>query len=124
MKIEQRRERRSHVVMTARLRWANGDSPVKLKNLSSRGACVSCPQPLQPEDHVQLIRGDFVVSATVIWAADGRIGMSFLDRLDEQAFLAQSHSAEAGGTVVAPQHQPVERLSRRLERHWTGILKR
>ena len=121
--MDHRRERRTHVVMTARLRWASGDSAVKLKNLSSRGACVTCPQELAPDDHVQLIRGDLVIPATVIWAADGRIGMAFLDRLDEQAFLAQGHSAGSGAAVIAPQHQPVERLSRRLEQHWTGILK-
>ena len=122
MTTESRRAKRSHVVMAARLRSRSGDVPVKVKNLSSTGACADCPDPLQPGDPVQLIRGDLVIPATIAWAVEGKIGIQFLEPVDERAFRAQGQAS--GNSVVMPLLKPAERLSRRLEQHWAGILNR
>lgn len=122
MTTESRRAKRSHVVMAARLRSRSGDVPVKVKNLSSTGACADCPDPLQPGDPVQLIRGDLVIPATVAWAVEGKIGIQFLEPIDEQLFRAQGQAS--GSSVAMPLLKPAERISRRLEQHWAGILNR
>ena len=108
--------------MTARLRTQSGDVPVKVKNLSTRGACIDCPDPLEPGEPVQVIRGDLVVPGTIAWAAGGKLGIQFLDPVDEQAFRAQGHSSTS--TMVMPLLKPAERISRRLEQHWVDILNR
>lgn len=122
MNAEHRRERRSHVVMTARLRWHSGEMAVKLKDLSAGGVCAACPDAIAPGEPVELIRGDLAVPATVAWAAGGRIGLKFDQPIDEQAFRAQGQAATA--PAVLPLHKPAERLSRRLEQHWAEMLNR
>ena len=116
----QRREKRGRVFLTVLLHGPFGSVDLRLTDLSPHGACGSCPHPLPPGTEVELVRGDVSVPARVIWAADGKIGVEFSAAVDEGVFRAQNRGAAAAQVTF----RPVEKSSRRLERHWLDILSR
>lgn len=120
MKAEHRRDKRSRVFLSAFLRTADGDSEVKLTNLSGVGACAEYPVVLAPGSEVQVSRGDIRVPARIAWAAEGKIGIEFVEALDVNEFRTQGRTS--ANSHLSDLHKPVEKLSPRLERHWAKIL--
>ena len=121
MKVEHRRDRRSHVFLTAMLRSVAGEHEARVINLSAAGACANCPVALDPGTDIEMSRGETLISGRVAWASDGRVGIEFSEPIDVGAFRSQAHATEKFEAALL--HTPATRLSRRMERHWTDIWK-
>lgn len=81
--------KRNKVLLAAKLRTASGEVDARLRDLSSKGALVECSHPLRVDEQVVFARGATVVPARVAWTSDGRVGLEFLDRIDETEVLVQ-----------------------------------
>jgi hypothetical protein len=117
---EQRQEKRSRVFLTVLLHGPTGSIELKVTDWSPHGACGSCAYPPPPGAAIELVRGDVAVPARVAWSANGKIGIEFAEAVDEGLFRAQRQHGYAAPVTF----RPVEKLSARLERHWTEILSR
>jgi hypothetical protein len=77
------------------LYWGGIHIPVRLRNISSRGARVESEQSLHPGSEVELDLGEAGFQmAEVRWSREGHVGLRFADDFDI-ACLAPSHSAES-----------------------------
>jgi hypothetical protein len=84
--IIERAEARSNVFLAALIDMPGGPVPVRLRNLSSRGALVDGPV-LPTEGGVHLRRGDLHVCGKVAWFHDGYCGLKFDSMIDVHAWL-------------------------------------
>ncbi len=84
---QNRRTRRSHVLMAASIE-ANGVTiAVKLRNLSADGALVEGAQ-LPPVDSMVVFRKkELNLAGRVAWVTSGRAGIAFDAKLDPEAVL-------------------------------------
>ncbi|WP_265570459.1 PilZ domain-containing protein [Sphingomicrobium nitratireducens] len=74
---QNRRARRSHVLMTASIDVAGEERDVKLRNLSPHGAMIE-GEPLPGEgDKLLFIKQDIRVSGKVAWREGNRAGIAF-----------------------------------------------
>ncbi|MEP7315219.1 MAG: PilZ domain-containing protein [Sphingomicrobium sp.] len=97
---QNRRSRRSHVLMAAVLRTEDGDLSVKLRNLSENGALVEA-QTLPPSGStVRFRKGELNLAARVAWVEDGRAGVAFDSPLDTESVM---------------RHIPVPQVPRKLD---------
>jgi len=122
MKVEHRRDKRSHIFLNAMLRLPDGEFEVKLTNLSSFGACANYPVTLAIGTEVQISRGDLTVPGRIAWSVEGKIGIEFVDPLNLQEFRTRGQTSAP--PVRSPLHRPVEKLSPRLRREWAKMLSR
>ena len=84
---QNRRQRRSNVLMAAALEFAGMSMPVKLRNLSSDGALVEGEKlPVEGAD-ITFKRQELSLTAKVIWVRGSRAGISFKDPLSPEAVL-------------------------------------
>lgn len=120
---DQRRGKRNRVFLTVLMRWPSGSVQTKLTNISSLGACGNCAETPAPGTEVELVRGDLRVPARIVWSFDGMVGLEFAEAVDAAVFrVGSQHSADT--STSAPHLKPVERISSKLERHWTEIWNR
>jgi hypothetical protein len=82
----QRAEVRSNVFLAALIDMPDGPIPVRIRNLSSRGALVDGPV-LPTEGGAHLRRGDLHVRGKVVWFYDGYCGLRFESTIDVPAWL-------------------------------------
>ncbi len=84
---QNRRSRRSHLLMTATLEIAGRAVQVKLRNLSSEGAQVEGDQ--LPVEGTELLfrKGELAVPGYVIWTKGKQAGISFAHALQPDAVL-------------------------------------
>ncbi len=84
---QNRRTRRSNVLMTATLELSGVALPVKLRNLSAEGALVE--GDTLPVDGAQLLfcKGDLRVSGQVAWTKGRRAGITFARLLEPKQLL-------------------------------------
>ena len=79
---QNRRSRRSHLLMAATLEIAGRAVNVKLRNLSADGARVEGDSlPVEGTD-VLFRKGDLAVAGRVIWSEGKQAGISFAQELD------------------------------------------
>jgi len=85
--VQNRRQRRSQVFMTAALDLSGSSLPVKMRNLSADGALVEGDK--LPVEGTELVfrRQDLNVAARVIWVRNGRAGLAFKEQLAAEAVL-------------------------------------
>ncbi|WP_283938148.1 PilZ domain-containing protein [Sphingomonas brevis] len=84
---QNRKNRRSNVLMSASLELSGTSLPVKLRNLSSEGALVE-GEKLPVEGASLLFRkGDLSVAGTIAWVKGRQAGVSFTQRLDPEQLL-------------------------------------
>ena len=85
--IQNRRSRRSHLLMTATLEIAGRALQVILRNLSSDGARVEGDQ--LPVEGTQLLfrKGELAIDGQVIWARGKQAGIAFAQKLDPEQVL-------------------------------------
>lgn len=95
--------KRARVLLAARLAIAAGEVDVRLRDLSRKGALVECKESLSVGEEVVFKRGDTVVPARVAWAAGNRIGLEFLEMIDEGELLIH---------IARPQAKPQQRFRR------------
>ena len=86
-KAGQRREKRSRVLLAAKLHTPRGDVDARLRDLSRKGALLECSGPLGVDDEVVFIRGTSSVPARVAWTGGGRVGIEFHQMIDESELL-------------------------------------
>lgn len=84
---QNRRSRRSHVLMAASLRSDGGDLGVKLRNLSEHGALVEAELLPQVGAVVWFRKGELNLPARVAWVEDGRAGVAFDSILDTESVM-------------------------------------
>jgi hypothetical protein len=86
-KVRRVREEREHariaVFIRARMRTANSEVRVFVRNLSCGGAQVDTNEPAHAGDAVRLHCDDLVADAIVAWADSKRLGLRFLEPIEE-----------------------------------------
>ena len=85
----QRRVKRARVLLSARIRTAEGDYDARLRDLSSKGALIECGVPAKAGDTVVFLRGAIGVPSRVAWATGNRLGLEFDQPIDENEVLVQ-----------------------------------
>lgn len=84
---QNRRSRRSHLLMTATLDYSGRAVSVTLRNLSSDGAQVEGPQlPVEGTD-LLFRKGDLAVAGSIIWTKGKQAGIRFALKLDPATVL-------------------------------------
>jgi hypothetical protein len=84
---QNRRTRRSHVLMAASIEAGDSTVRVTLRNLSSLGALVE-GKDLPPVDSVVVFRKkELALHGRVAWVTGGRAGIAFDTKLDPEAVL-------------------------------------
>ena len=84
---QNRRSRRSHLLMAAKLEVSGRAINVKLRNLSSEGAQVEGDQ--LPVEGTELLfrKGELAVPGCIIWTKGKNAGIRFAQELETQAVL-------------------------------------
>lgn len=89
-----REEPRASLYLAASL-YCDGQSvPVKIRNLSTRGALLDLATPVSASGLVQLVRGPLIVHALVIWSEGSRCGLKFSGMVDVQRWRMAPANAE------------------------------
>ena len=114
---QNRRSRRSNVLMAATLETATGTAKVTLRNLSPDGALVEGDRIPTAGSQLVFRKNDLAVGGTVAWSSERRAGIAFDSKLETETVLRH---------IPAPRHriEPsfkrpglTERLSD-VERRW------
>ena len=84
---QNRRSRRSHVLMAASIEAAGIAVPVKLRNLSTEGALVEGDQLPSVGSEVLFRKNELNVSGHVAWITGRRAGIAFDAMLDPEAVM-------------------------------------
>ena len=85
--VQNRKTRRSNVLMTATLELSGAALSVKLRNLSQDGALVEGDRLPVEGSAVVFRRNDFAVSGRVAWVKGGRAGVTFARPLSPETVL-------------------------------------
>ena len=84
---QNRRSRRSNVLLTATIEVGGRALSVKLRNLSAEGALLEGEQLPIEGTEVQFLRNDLSVAGRVIWANGKHAGIVFHDKLRPDVVL-------------------------------------
>jgi len=84
---QNRRQRRSQVLMAAALELSGSSLPVKLRNLSAEGALVEGDNLPVEGAEVMFRRQELSQPAKVIWVRAGRAGLQFKEPLPPETVL-------------------------------------
>ena len=84
---QNRRSRRSNVLMAASVEWGGAAVPAKLRNLSKEGALVEGPGLPAVGSKVRFRKGELSLAGHVAWSAGSRAGIAFDRELDPEAVL-------------------------------------
>ncbi|WP_300975220.1 PilZ domain-containing protein [Sphingomonas sp. LHG3406-1] len=85
--VQNRRQRRANVLLTAVIELSGRSVDVKLRNLSSDGALVDAPDLPVEGAEIRFKRGDLVVDGKLIWVRGNRGGIQFHRPLSPEALL-------------------------------------
>ena len=109
--IQNRRGRRSHVLMAASIEADGVAVAVKLRNLSSEGALIEGDQLPAVGSVVTFRKKELNLAGHVAWATAGRAGIAFDAKLDPAAVLRH-----------VPRSKPLPKLDFRRPRIKAGEL--
>ncbi len=84
---QNRKSRRSNVLMTANLELSGTSLPVKLRNLSADGALVEGDKLPVEGASILFRKGDLAVTGNVAWVNGRQAGVSFEQKLNPQQLL-------------------------------------
>lgn len=84
---QNRRTRRSHVLMAATLELSGGTVAVKLRNLSAEGALVEGDRLPVEGSELLFRKGDLSVSGHVAWSHENQAGIAFSKSLPRDLLL-------------------------------------
>ncbi|WP_118856992.1 PilZ domain-containing protein [Sphingomonas mesophila] len=84
---QNRRSRRSNVLMAASVESGGARIPVKLRNLSKDGALVEAAGLPPVGTVVRFLKGELTLAGHVAWAAGKRAGIAFDCPLDPESVL-------------------------------------
>ncbi len=86
-KSQNRRSRRSNVLMAASLETASGTAKVTLRNLSAEGALVEGERIPGAGEQLVFRKNDLAVSGRIAWVSDRRAGIAFDAKLQPDTVL-------------------------------------
>ncbi len=75
------------VLLSAKLKTAEGMIDARLRDLSCKGALIECRTTPPPGAEVTFERGVTSVAAHVAWSTQGRAGLEFHSMIDESELL-------------------------------------
>jgi hypothetical protein len=84
---QNRRQRRSNVLLTAVVEVSNRLHDVKLRNLSAEGALIEGPDLPGEDTEISFRKGDLVVPGKIVWVSNNRAGINFHVPLTPEALL-------------------------------------
>ena len=84
---QNRRSRRSNVLMAASLQTASGIADVKLRNLSAEGALVEGDGIPEPGELLVFRKNELTVSGRIAWVSERRAGIAFDAKLQPETVL-------------------------------------
>jgi hypothetical protein len=84
---QNRRQRRSNVLLTAHLELSGRELEVKLRNLSAEGALVEGDTLPVEGAEIRFRRHELAVSGKIVWVRGKRAGVSFHQPLTPEALL-------------------------------------
>lgn len=84
---QNRKTRRSHVLMSASLELSGTSLPVKLRNLSADGALVEADKLPVEGASIVFRKGELSVQGRVAWAKTRHAGISFARKLEPDQVL-------------------------------------
>ena len=122
--IQNRRQRRSNVLLTAVVELSGRASDVKLRNLSAEGALVEGESLPTQGTEIRFRRGDLVAAGTIVWLSGKRAGINFHQPLSPEALLR--HVPTPRPRIVPSfrrpglASQPLTRGDRAFEELWVG----
>ena len=93
---QNRRSRRSNVLMAASIETASGIVPVTLRNLSAEGALVEGRGVPIEGYSIVFRKKDLVISGRIAWVNENRAGIAFDAKLEPETVLRH---------VPAPRHR-------------------
>ena len=82
-----RAEGRANVFLGAVLDSGSGSVPVRVRNISPKGALIEGPILPAPGAKIRLVRGTLQATGTLAWEAQGHAGVSFEEPIDVQAWV-------------------------------------
>ena len=100
---QNRRSRRSNVLMAATIETAGGPANVTLRNLSAEGALVEGDRIPEAGSHVVFRKKELVISGQVAWVNERRAGIAFDSKLKPETVLRH---------IPSPKHQAELRVKR------------
>ena len=101
---EQRRAKRSRVLLGAKLATDAGEIDVRLRNLSQLGALLSCASPPAVGSEVTFMRGETIVHSRVMWVEAEHFGIKFDFPIEESEMLV--HIAPPTARTETPPPEP------------------
>ena len=84
---QNRKTRRSNVLMSASLELSGASLPVKLRNLSAEGALVEADKLPVEGSSILFRKGDLAVAGHVAWVNGRQAGVAFAEKLNPQQLL-------------------------------------
>lgn len=125
--VQNRRQRRSNVLLTAMIESAGRRTlDVKLRNLSADGALVESEGLPHEGAEIRFRKGDLSVAGKIVWVSDKRAGIHFHQPLSPEALLRHVPTPKPR---ILPSFrrpglaaQPMTSSERSLERAW-GVAK-
>ena len=84
---QNRKTRRSNVLMTASLELSGTSLPVKLRNLSAEGALVEGDKLPVEGASILFRKGDLGVAGNVAWVNGRQAGINFVQKLNPEQLL-------------------------------------
>lgn len=84
---QNRRSRRSNVLMAAAIETEQGSARVTLRNLSAEGALIEGDEIPAPDAPVLFRKNDLVIRGRVAWVNDRRAGIAFDAKLEPETVL-------------------------------------
>lgn len=105
---DNRSQSRSNVFLSAALLAGGPPLPVRLRNLSARGALLEGLSLPSPGTFVRLIRGELAADGEIAWTTDGQAGIRFAAPIDVPAWVRRiGHAGQ----------QQIDRAVAALRRH-------
>jgi hypothetical protein len=102
-----RRNKRSLVLLAAKVRTKGGEIEVRLRNLSQKGALLETDFPPKVGTELVFERGETNVKARVAWVSDHRFGIEFDTPIEESEVLVH-----VGRAKPMPTREPAPNFRR------------
>ncbi|MGN6122766.1 MAG: PilZ domain-containing protein [Sphingomonas oligoaromativorans] len=93
---DKRDNKRSRLLLTARMECHQGVVEVHLLNISHSGAKLDADEPPARDERVVLIHEDLRVEGRVAWVEDHRFGVAFDNPIDERHIITRGQQKLSG----------------------------
>jgi hypothetical protein len=93
---DKRDNKRSRLLLTARMECALGVVEVHLLNISQTGAKLDAEVPPMQEERIVLLHGDLRINGRVAWVEDHRFGVAFDTPIDESFIVRRGQQHVQG----------------------------